>query len=100
LALADRKVRKDSKGRSGRRVALASAVKLVQQVRKERLGRRDRKVKRARRDPLALPVSVAKLDRKVPLVLQASRTTGPQGRPRRAYALPCRYRNGHGYLRG
>ena len=96
MALADRKVRKDSKGRSGRRVALASAVKLVQQVRKERSGRRDRKVKRARRDQLALPVSVAKLDRKVPLVLQdqsdhrAPRAT-PE-RPRPSVPLPERTR--------
>ena len=96
MALADRKVRKDSKGRSGRRVALASAVKLVQQVRKERLGRRDRKVKRARRDQLALPVSAAKLDLKVPLVLQdqsghrAPRAT--PARPRPSVPLPERTR--------
>ena len=79
-----------------RRVPLASAGKLVQQVRKVPSDRRGRKVKRVRRGRLARPVSAAKLDPKVPLVLQdQSDHRAPEAtpaRPRPSVPLPERTR--------
>ena len=89
-------MRKDHRAQSDRRVALASAGKLVQQVRKVPSDRRGRKVKRVRRGRLARPVSAAKLDRKVPLVLQDQSDhrapKGSPGRPRPSVPLPERTR--------
>ena len=96
LVQADRKVHRGSKGPLARKGVRVNAVKLVLPVHKGRSGRRDRKVKRAGRDQLALPVRAAKLDRKVPLVLQdQSDHPAPRATPAHP-ALPCRYRNGHG----
>ena len=89
-------MRKDHRAQSDRRVPLASAGKLVQQVRKVPSDRRGRKVKRVRRGRLARPVSAAKLDPKVPLVLQdQSDHRAPKAtpaRPRPSVPLPERTR--------
>ena len=79
---------------------MASAGKLVQQVRKVPSDRRGRKVKRVRRGRLARPVSAAKLGPKVPLVLQDQSDHRAPKAPGAPPPFPYRYRNGTGELRG